>query len=424
MIAYMFVLLIMLITFINLSKKTNRLINLSFFIVVNFGLMMILPNIVRLYYNNNFLFLRKGDYILIFYFLIITFGVFIIEKRNVNFKCKNLKDCFTRRKICSIIIFFLVFYWIKNFSIIKLALSNPRMFYANTRLGGGLIYYLIIPLQMFLYFCYITSLKFSEKTRYLDILKIIIASSIVILITYIFGQKSGIVLIAYLLVTTISFKYNFSNKNKVIIVLGLLALISFTIIFSLYSSQQLIKFDGILKSFAQYSDYIENFNDLVDNLDSYYYGNIFFENEIISYIPRMFWPNKPELFGSLKLGLIVPRLVKWTLSLTGAPSFGPIGAAYADFGLIGVIIHAFAQLFLFMIAKNYENKLSNYKPYNFWYHFLYLTFSGTLIFYVTLQSLPIYQLLIIFIIYNFCSNRRMKEAYCCEISYQRYNSCK
>ena len=284
------------------------------------------------------------------------------------------------------------------------AISNPRMFYATTRLGGGFIYYIIIPLIVFCYFYFIAHVNI-KKDKF-KLITIFFATAVICFIIYFFGQKAVLLLIGYLLLTTIAFQ-NYKNKNKIVVGIGLSFLILGIIFFALYSKQQNIEIQNIFTNIAGYSDYIRNFNDLVNELDHFHYGTIFLQDEIFSYIPRAIWHNKPELFGSLTLGLHVPRLVDATMAKTGSPSFGVLGAAYADFGFFGIFLKLMIQFAFIIIAVFYEKELS--KKYNFWHHLIFLMFVGAPIFSITLVTFPLYQIVVIFVLYNFFATSFLKK---------------
>ena len=383
MIYYIFVLLIMTILYLDVFMRKKTFINLLFFLYVDSGLIMIFPYVLNLGLNNKIFQFREGDFYIIFYVLFVYIAAYLIEIKGSGFKTKQMRSNFSRKNLCLILGLFLIAFWLKNIDLIKLAISNPRMFYANTRIGGGLIYYAVIPIIIFLYFCYITKLGYKNKYKK-DLFKAAVATILTVGFIYIFGQKSMILTIVYLLLTTIGFKLKRKNNNKIIFRIGIVSVFGFIAIFALYCVQQNIPFINFFYNVSNYADYINNFNDLVEELDTFYLGRIFLENETLPYIPRFIWSNKPELFGSLQLGLNVPRLVEWTKSLTGAPSFGPIGTAYADFGFLGVILYSLLKIFLLLIGRGYEKKLE--RKYNFWDHFLFLTFVVTHIAYTSFIS--------------------------------------
>lgn len=398
MIAYLLTFIIMILSYAYTVKIKKNIINLPFFQLIGSGLMVILPNIIFMAKQNYYFNLRIGDYYQLFYIVLLYIITVLIElkKINIKFEVPNFENKKIGKKFFLFISLILLIYIGCNFNLFLKVFENPRLFYASMRIGGGFIYYILIPLIIFCYFYFIS--HFNSRSVIEKIVKYFISTLFVCLIIYFFGQKGPLLTIGYLCLTTIMFRSNSKNKNVLIIIVGMTFLCMGLLFFSIYSKQQNIKYDNVLDNIVAYSDYIRNFNDLVDNLDHHYYGKIFFEDEVYSYIPRAIWHNKPELFGSLGLGLNVPRLVEWTLKKTGAPSFGVIGAAYADFGIVGIILKLLFESFIILIAKKYEEKIES--EYNFWHHFIFLMFIGIKIFSITLTTIPIYQIVIILILYN------------------------
>lgn len=406
MLEYLLLFATMSLVYAYVSYKKGKIINLLFFQFVGTGLLVILPNIIYLYQNKLYIDFKIGDFYQIFYFLSLFIITAFIElgKFDVNLKTPKLENKTINKQGIYIMIFLIISILILNFNKLINIFSNPRLFYANTRLGGGIIYYVFLPLSIFLYFYYIAQLNKSNKRK--QIIAYSISTIIICFVVYFFGQKSLLLIVGYLLLSTIMFKEKKCN-NKLIIKLGFVFLVSGLLVFSMYSKQQNINSKNILSGIAAYSDYIRNFNDLEENLKEFSYGKIFIQDEFYSYIPRFIWKEKPELFGSLALGLKVPRLISATLAKTGAPSFGVIGAAYADFGVLGILLKLLISIIFILIAKKYEQYIE--EKYNFWHHLIYLMFVGVQIFSITLVTIPIYQIIVIFALYNFFSERRTKN---------------
>lgn len=83
-----------------------------------------------------------------------------------------------------------------------------------------------------------------------------------------------------------------------------------------------------------------NFSLLVQSFDQhfrdFFLGTLTWENNIISRIPRPFFPEKPYLFGGFRLANeYFPETVALGI---GAPSFGSEGIAYADWGVFGLLM--------------------------------------------------------------------------------------
>ena len=346
-----------------------------------------------------------GDLLIILYYYVLFLELGMIEL--LYFPRNIIRKEFPRKvnkKLINLFIFIIFIIFVMNIDSFILALSNPRLFYTSNRIGGGLIYFIFIPLLEVVYFVCIARINYSKR---FSLLKAICFTLAVCGILYIFGQKGNLVTICFLFLTTFYYKCEKKNKNILVIRMGLLFAIGILIVFVLYSSQQFIKTSNVLLGLARYSDYLSNFNLLVERLKNFSYGTVFLEDEFMGYIPRFIWADKPTLYGSLKLGLEIPSLVEWTKALTGAPSFGPLGQCYADFGVFGILLTLLIRLFFGIQARKYEIKLRN--KYNFFDHFLFLTFGGCLIFNITLTTFPLYQLFVIVLLVNFSGGVSIKK---------------
>ena len=388
---------ISLILYIYSAYKKRNIINALFFPFLQTGIIMVFLYCISLGSSGNYSELRLGDIYFLLYYNIYFLGCFALEMCRV----KAPRHSFRIKTINCVpiigIVLVLLLYWLINIDVLKEAISNPRMFYANTRIGGGIIYFVIMPLIILVYFYYISKLDYSGKRARKNFVKSILATVLACAVIYMFGQKSAVLSIGLIYLTTFFYKSHSYGRNIKTIFLGVGFAIIFIFIFVLYALQQSIKFTGIISNLVGYSDYLKNFSDLVDNLNNYTYGRTFFQDEIYGYIPRFLWKDKPLLYGSMALGLQVPRLVEWTLSLTGAPSFGPLGQLYADFGLLGIFIKILIQWIFFYIARKYEARLI--RDYNVYNHLMFLTFSGVGIFSINMVTIPVYQLIVILILY-------------------------
>lgn len=399
MIFYLILFTFMTILYVYSVYKSRNVVNLVFYKYLGLGITMILPYCFRLVLEEQIYSVEYGDILLLFYLFctyVITFNVEISDKRGIlklpAFRRRNYPTNF----IMIILVIIFLIYWGLNISILKQAIINPRMFYAESRIGGGTIYYIILPIAMILYMYFISKIDFSKNYM---IIRALLYTILFFAIFYIFGQKSKIVMLSIIFLSTYMYKREQRDVNRKIIKYGLILIVAILLVFSMYFSQQNMNFSNVFMGLVSYSDYLSNFKDLVKNLDSFYYGRIFFEDEFLSYIPRAIWKGKPELFGSLILGLKVPRLYEWTMAKTGAPSFGPIGSMYADFGILGIGIQLIIDYSFIKIARYYEILLSKDK-YNFFWHLMVLTFTGYAIFSITQVKFPIYQLIVIFAIYK------------------------
>lgn len=363
---------------------------------------MILLNIFRLAIQKEFFLFSKGDLILFTYFIVYFIGAYFIAISDKSLKVKNIPVKMPSNFAVYTCLSIVLIYWLKNIKVLQQAIFNPRMFYASTRIGGGLIYFIIIPISILLYYMIISHIRYNSEIAKPN-LKSILITFCFFAYLYIFGRKANMLNIIFVFLFTLYYaNYNINRErhiNKITIKYIFIFGCILVVVFGLYFKQQGMSTDRIFMRFVNYSDYLKNFNELVKNLSTHFWGKLFIENEFYSYIPRFIWKSKPELFGSLTLGLYVPTLKDWTLSMTGAPSFGPLGQVYADFGLIGIPIKLFLEWCFLSIARAYELKLEK-DGYNFFHQWLLMSFCGIKIFSVTLTTFPLYELVVIFVFYN------------------------
>jgi len=83
-----------------------------------------------------------------------------------------------------------------------------------------------------------------------------------------------------------------------------------------------------------------NFTLLVQSFDlhfrDFFFGALTWENNVVSRIPRLLFPEKPYLFGGFRLA---DEYFPETVALgIGAPSFGSEGIVYADWGVLGLLM--------------------------------------------------------------------------------------
>lgn len=399
MVYYIVTFFFITILFFRVCLIKNRIFNILSYHYIDIAIKMILLNIFRLVESKNNS-LAKGDIILIVYFILYFIGGYFIAtgKRNLKIQTINIK----RPSNFPILFFtlFAAFFLLKNINLIQEAIVNPRLFYAATRLGGGMIYYVLIPILILLYFIFLFDI-IANPTHKKNTIKVLLGTTLTIGFIYIFGKKSYLLLIAFILLYTLSYTNNSAKKhiNSSIFLYMLIFFVALISIYRLYFIQQHMQSDDMFMQFVNYSDEIYNFGNLVKYIPHFFYGKIFAENELLGYIPRFVWNAKPELYGNLTLGLYVPGLRSWALAKTGAPSFGPLGQVYADFGLLGIPIKLVLDWFFLLIAKSYEHKLE-IDGFNFFHLWLMLIFSGIRIFVIPMTSLPLYDLIMVYIVYN------------------------
>ena len=115
MIFYALTLLIMIVLYFVVSRKTKNYVNVLFFILLFQGVLIIFLNCFRLIENGEFFTIRKGDIILITYFLLSYLGIFLMEYRNIHKKhLKNFAINHPNKSFIWLFAFIVLGYWLIN----------------------------------------------------------------------------------------------------------------------------------------------------------------------------------------------------------------------------------------------------------------------------------------------------------------------
>jgi oligosaccharide repeat unit polymerase len=317
----------------------------------------------------------EGMTLYILYFLIF-FVFYLLGRRSVNtyvFKPNLLEN---KHPYLYLIMGFSLFiniafvlYSVASYGI-QGAFVNSREIYTTTRTGNGQIYYIA---ALFLNIYALLGM-FIFKRKWLHFL-------ICVIFALPYGTKGKIFLILMYNFVYVFFvskdKYRFRNlKYFIVIIIALPLLILGTF---WYTSTGLDQLEVLKFAVAYGNEYENDFHDMIINFNRYFphgylHGQILFGDSFYPFIPRVLWAGKPHYFGDLYLSYII--YPEATLGDTGAPSFGPVGQPYADFGFWGALVQVFIeQSILGWFLGRYEIKcLKNPSIINF---MLLITFSYT-----------------------------------------------
>ena len=167
---------------------------------------------------------------------------------------------------------------------------------------------------------------------------------VVVLITAIaslpFGQKTrflvlvNIVLVYYLVVHPERAKF----RARRYIASALVGLVALVIAAFWYTSHGLDLAGALDMTVGFGSEYQFNFSTLTREFPIDYAhhlgGQVFFEDNFVSLIPRILWQHKPELLGTVQLS---EHVLPYKFAESGASSFGPFGQPFADWGYFGLV---------------------------------------------------------------------------------------
>lgn len=279
-----------------------------------------------------------GTYTIILLFYMLGY---LVTKKNIKFK-KLSYDINYDLTIIFILLSYLIYFPI----IIEFSefILTPRVIYEKTRVGYGLSYFTstvfnYIALVLFLY----------EKK---PIYKKIIYLFLILLMAYLHGSKGQFITI---LMIFISFNY-VANENTInfwkFIVFSFASLL--IAIFVFYLTTNSIELGNILNFIIYYADYSRNAIMLIDGNNMNYLGQILFEDNLYSRIPRSLLFDKPKDYGSF---MLAKQYFPDQFYLEqGIPSFG-IGIYFADFSFFAIPILGIISLINGIFTKILKNSI-------------------------------------------------------------------
>ena len=147
------------------------------------------------------------------------------------------------------------------------------------------------------------------------------------------GAKTPIVMTVYIILIYYSVK-PIKNSKGLLVWISLSVLCGAIAIVSFYVYSEWAR-DNIILSMVSYSDGIRNFARLIDKWTNFKMGLFWFEDNIISCLPRSVFPSKPLVYGS---GNLAPFVFISQIIDKGTPSFTRYGRIWADFGYFSFLI--------------------------------------------------------------------------------------
>ncbi|MGJ0300970.1 O-antigen polymerase [Aliarcobacter cryaerophilus] len=249
-----------------------------------------------------------------------------------EYKFINHQEMLYTRKLRMLSVVFFISAWIIYMPILiefKDFLLNPREIYIRTRSGYGLTFFLSTTM---IYISLVLTLFSFKNKFYLSIFFILL-----ILFGYLHGSKGMIVMSTILLGLFIVYvkKVKISLSRLFVIV----AFFSFFLISAfLFTSVGLDSLLEVIKMMSAYSDYTRNSIDLINNFDSMFqepfWGQLTFESNFWSRVPRLLFEDKPRAFGEFRLSEAM--FPEWFAQNVGDASFGIMGIPFADFSYLGI----------------------------------------------------------------------------------------
>lgn len=209
---------------------------------------------------------------------------------------------------------------------------NPRDSYMSKRDGNGIYYALAIN------FLSVSYLFFGLSLR--SVPKFLVGSLVYLIVCSILGSK-GFVL-AFLLFSyfIVWLRSDFSTSKIPLIFISIIFVIIAILFFSNRSD---IDFLEIVTYFDAYSNAANYYEDYFNGKIELFGGEVFLTS-LFEYVPRFIYPDKPYVYGILK---IVEIYFPGGAELGSTPAFNGGVFYFADFGLIGLLL---TSLFNFSLA--------------------------------------------------------------------------
>lgn len=179
------------------------------------------------------------------------------------------------------------------------------------------------------------------------------------------GQIISVIAIGlFLAVYVAEKKFRLWTIMAMVVMAVIFVTISLLFLFGVKNSEQ------AFTTVASYSDYVGNSAALIDRQYFPQWGWITLQDNIIGHIPRLFWPEKPSIFGMISVSASV-RPYEATLGYYPAFLFGE---ECADFGLLALPVILLEGAFAGLIMRACRNTLLQRKsPFA---AILFLYFSG------------------------------------------------
>lgn len=219
---------------------------------------------------------------------------------------------------------------------------SPREIYRETRSGYGLFYFIS------------TTLTYLAFIIFLSIKKLVPLIACFILMIF-HGSKGHILSLftLYFLFQAYVLKVKYSLSKVLLICLA----VSSIILGSFQFFAKNIDTKDILLVVSEYSDYTRNSLLIIESDIDKQFGKLTIEGNIITRIPRTFYPDKPKNFGTFFLSeYFFPQ--RFILE-AGDPDFGLIGLAFADFGYFSIFYLIFWGIITGACIKTLSQRLKS-----------------------------------------------------------------
>lgn len=210
-------------------------------------------------------------------------------------------------------------------------LANPRESYMTKREAHGTLYALSINFLSVSFFFAGLAIKKSSRFAPLAIMYLIICAAL--------GSK-GFVL-SFILFAFWIVWINGDMRNRSVLFLSILGA-NIILLAMFFSNRESIDLLEIMKYFDAYTNASWYYEDYLNGQIDLFHGDVFLTS-FYEYIPRSFYPDKPYVYGILK---IVDVYYPGGAEVGATPAFNGGVLYFADFGFIGLVIFSLFNLSL------------------------------------------------------------------------------
>ena len=356
--------LLFLLIYIIFCRDTGSYINsLTPYFILTFSTKFFLDIIYNYIYDINreyfITFIIYSSYVCELFFLVIGYN--LAKNNTVSIKLFNIH----LNKEFYLWIILGISYFIYSPVIIEYYdyIVDPREIYIRTRTGYGLYYFLSIATANLSFICFLFT---KEKNKIKSIIYLILYTFNL----YLHGSKGVLITPIFIyilyLVCLKSIKFNLINSFKFLIIIFSSAIILFSI--TLPETMR----DNLLIGILNYSDYNRNMEKLIVDPIPPTYGKLTIENNILSLIPRIIYPEKPKNFGSFYLSEIY--YPEWFYMDSGSPAFGN-GTYFSDFGYYFFLYLAIVSFIFGYLLRLFFNSTKKFKTIFYFIIYLALAWS-------------------------------------------------
>lgn len=412
---FLYVLNIFLFVFMTIYKVyfVSKYFNLGFFNPISIPFIFFLPVTFLKVFGGPFFLMESGLFNYWFNFallmtnlslllsLVVIYFTFSFCERNqfIKFRLLNVIRNYRLKKARMIFVslfflcaFFIAFFFLAEEYGVLNWIQDPRTGYQFYRKGNGHWYALCL---LFL------SISFSVLMIYVRSKSLLITVFLMFLsLVYLMGSKGFLLSYSIFFVTVLWLKRSSYFKYLVFLV----PVVTFGLMLLNFNSARikdvLTYFDYYVNSAMYFEAYFKSEIDL-------FYGRIWL-TEFYQYLPRSLFPEKPYVYGFLHVNEV---FFPGQAERTHTPAFGGPIAAFADFGVVGVVISSlfdvslfFELVLLFLLYRDLDVRGIKNESNRF-YLFLWLLAPSFMVFFGFVYSVIIMFCLMFFV--NFVNRVRI-----------------